>query len=219
MTNRIRSTDVDNNMTPDASARLLPLTWFHPRPKETIGLPGDAFVLTFPVSAMDVHLLSKDNDESQFGFGHVELGDRFVLTIRLQMGGLQVYWVGDMTDPEIWAAIDSWKRARHVPIMFEVESPQRRERLVGVMPVSGIAFPQEVRRNPDRAPTVHTWHDLKSLADSGLLQVQATTDIPGIPLRHVLSSAILTKRLEPFVNQRPPVRKPVPIKTHWVPAQ
>lgn len=218
MTKKVKCINKDDHEKANAAARLLPLQCFQPRPKETIGLPRDTFVLSCPISATEENFLSKEGDSCQFGFGTIEVGDRFILTIRLQLGGLQIYWVGDMTDPEIWAAIDSWKLARHVPVMFEVRGPQRVERLVGVMPVSGAALPQEAHRDADRPPTVHTWHDLKLLAESGLLQLQATTDIPGIPLQHVLSSPILTKRLEPFVNEQPPLREPVPIKAHWVAA-
>jgi len=216
MNERIRLIETDTSVV--ATGHLLLLGLFNPRPKETIGLPGDISVLTFPISARHAHLFEKKYEDARFGFGHVELEDGPVLTMRFQLGDFQIYWVADITDPELWAAIDSWKRARRVPIMFAVDQAGRRNGYVAVVGIPGQTLPEEVHRDSDRRPTVDTWHAMASLAGSGLLQMQATSDIPGMALQHVLAGAVLTRRLEPFVHQRPLVKKPVVVKASWVPA-
>jgi len=89
------------------------------------------------MSAKHAHLFEKKYEDVRFGFGHVELDDGPALTMRFQLGDFQNYWVADITDPEIWAAIDSWKRARRVLMMFAVAEPGQRNGYVAVVGIPG----------------------------------------------------------------------------------
>lgn len=51
--------------------------------------------------------------------------DNRIMTIRLQVGGTQVYWLADMTDPEVWSAIDVWTNAEKFPFALEFESGKK----------------------------------------------------------------------------------------------
>lgn len=183
-----------------AIGRLVPLQDFKPRPKQTIGLPREISVLTCAIGPTEGYCLSRKPGEASFGFGHIELDDGPLMSIRFQLDDLQVYWVAQLTDPEIWAAIDVWKRAGRVPILFDVEEANRRHQMVCVIDLPSDTSRHDLHRlRPDRAPTGRTWQSMVSLAASGQLQMQATTDLQGIPLRHVLANVLLTKRLEKAV--------------------
>jgi hypothetical protein len=45
-----------------------------------------------------------------FGFGCIHVDDCPLLTMRLQIGALQLYWLADPSDPEVWKTIDLWKK-------------------------------------------------------------------------------------------------------------
>jgi hypothetical protein len=167
------------------------------------GLPGDIPVLTCPIAASDALCLESNNRQSCFGFGRIQLDESVLMTIRLQLGAVQVYWVAEMTDPEIWAAIDMWKGVRRVPIAFKVEAGDRWRIKFCTPEITSKKLSNEQYRTLDREPSAHTWHGLASLVGSGLLQMGATSDIPGLALRRVFVNALLTERLEPFTKERP----------------
>jgi hypothetical protein len=48
---------------------------------------------------------------------------------------------------------------------------------------------------------------------TGFMQMQATTDIPGIPLEHAFAAGLLTKQFEGVAEQEPLVKKAVIVKT------
>jgi len=75
---------------------------FNPRPGKAVGLPDDTPALTCLVTAADAHCLKTNYSASCFGFGYVELDDCVLVTLRLQLGDLQVYWLAEISDPEVW---------------------------------------------------------------------------------------------------------------------
>ncbi|WP_371881514.1 hypothetical protein [Caballeronia sp. S22] len=180
--------------------RLIPLQHFKPRPKETIGLPKEAPVLTCSIEPTVASAFLKNSRSASFGFGFMELDDGQVMTIRLQLDGLQVYWIAPLTDPELWAAIDIWKRAGRAIILFDIQEAKRRHEVVCVIDMPRDIARHDVHRlRPDNAPSERTWQSMVLLAGSGMIQLQATSDIPGMPLRHVSANVLLTKRLETVV--------------------
>jgi len=92
-----------------AIGTLEKLQSLRPKPNQAAGLPGDIPVLTCPVPSTDAHCLASNYSQSRFGFGRIQLEDGWLMTIRLQLGDLQIYWLAEMTDPEVWAAIDMWR--------------------------------------------------------------------------------------------------------------
>ncbi|WP_343654392.1 hypothetical protein [Paraburkholderia caribensis] len=59
------------------------------------------------VSSIDMaRYMEVSRTEGCFGFGHFRVGDRGVLSFRLQSGGAQVYWLADAADPRAWATVD-----------------------------------------------------------------------------------------------------------------
>ncbi|MCY1558563.1 hypothetical protein D9M68_955100 [compost metagenome] len=53
--------------------------------------------------------------------------------------------------------------------------------------------------NPE--PSATTMTQLLRLVSSGILEAEATTDIEGVPLRHVFVNALVTKRVSQFIDQ------------------
>ncbi|KML19762.1 MULTISPECIES: hypothetical protein [Burkholderia] len=177
--------------------------------KQAAGMPGNIPVLTCPISMEDYDYLSSNQGRSNFGFGRVQLSSGMLMTIRMQLRGLQVYWLAEMTDPEIWRAIKMWQQAKRVPIAFKIDAGAGWDVTFCAHEIPEEKLSNEVFRTPDCEPTWHTWHSLATVAGSGLMQKQATTDIEGVPLRRVLVNAMLTKRLERFINERPSIVPPV----------
>jgi hypothetical protein len=194
----IKVIDTENELV--AVGRLVPLQSFKPRPKETIGLSKETPVLSCALEPNVASAFLKNSRSASFGFGYMELDDGQAMTIRLQLDGFQIYWIAPLTDPEVWAAIDNWKRTGRAVILFDIQEAKRRHEVVCVIDMpSDIARHDVHRLRPDRVPTERTWQSMVFLVGSGMVQLQATSDIPGIPLRHVSANVLLTKRLEKVV--------------------
>jgi hypothetical protein len=121
-----------------------------------------------------------------FGFGHFRAGDRVVLSFRLQSGAAQNYWLADSADSSVWALIDDMKRVGEAGFLLGEEEqsvfipwklmPQ--ENLIGAIRAECLAHPG------DRSDAV------RSLAQSGFVEKNATTDIPGVELAYVHVSVL-----------------------------
>ncbi|AQV96559.1 hypothetical protein BJN34_22085 [Cupriavidus necator] len=167
------------------------------------GLPGNLPVLTCPISEKEKHLLESMGGKSNLGFGCINLADGSKLhTIRFQMGGLQFYWVADMVDPEVWAAIDMWRTVGRMPLLFRIENGEDWGAKFGVISGPTGTLSNEVfRRGGNPEPSATTVTQLLRLVSSGILEAEATTDIEGVPLRHVFVNALVTMRVSQFIDQ------------------
>jgi hypothetical protein len=189
---------------PVGIGRLIELRSLEARPKQTVGMPVATQVLACPVAPPAAHWFSKGNGQANFGFGHIPREDGLLMTIRAQIGGLQVYWIAEMADPEVWAAIDKWRRVKRAPVMFEIREGARSDKVFGVFDVPlGTLHNEAYRHRPDPVPTAQRLHSIVSFVGSGALQLPASTDMAGVQLRQVLTNVIVTKRLEPFVKASP----------------
>lgn len=174
------------------------------RPRQTIGMPIDTPVLACPLAPKDAHLLSKCNGRANFGFGHIPREDGLLMTIRAQIGGLQIYWVTEMAEPTVWAAIDKWKKLKRVPVMLETHEGERIDRVFGVFDLpAGTLRNEAYRHEPVEVPTAERFHRVVSFVGSGILQKGATTDMVGVPLQQVLANVVLTERVAPFLKASP----------------
>ncbi|CAL8477062.1 hypothetical protein [Caballeronia sp. S22] len=167
-------------------------------------MPADTPVLTCPVAPADAGWLSKSNGRACFGFGFIPREDGLLMTIRAQIGGLQIYWVSEMADPEVWAAIDKWKKVKRVPVLLETQEGERIDHAFGVFDLPAGTLRNEAHRHgPDPVPTAQRLHGIVSYVGSGVLQTRATTDVLGVPLQQVLANVMLTERFAPFVKASP----------------
>lgn len=86
--------NIENELV--AVGRLIPVQHFKPRPKETIGLPKETPVLSCAIEPTVASAFLKNSRSASFGFGHMELDDGHVMTIRFQLDGLQIYWIAPL---------------------------------------------------------------------------------------------------------------------------
>ncbi|ACC75965.1 hypothetical protein Bphy_6958 (plasmid) [Paraburkholderia phymatum STM815] len=161
---------------PVALGRLEELQSFDERPRLAAGLPGNIPVLTFPLRPSEAQCLSRNYRGYQFGFGHVETGDGMLLTMRLQLEAVQFYWIAQMTDPELWAAIDMWRREQRIPVGLKIQNGKAWDIsfLVLDMPLPTPLTAEKYRRAPQRVVTPHDWKCMAALT-GGLMQIQAVT--------------------------------------------
>jgi hypothetical protein len=139
----------------------------------------DTPVLGSPVDIK--RFLELSRVEGTFGFGHFRVDGRIVLSMRLQSGAAQIYWLADSADPSLWAAIDVMKKNQEVGFMLEEgrqsvfvrwDLPPNHED-IRVLRAESLSHPGGLC---DAA---------LELANSGLVEANATTDIPGIELKYV----------------------------------
>ncbi|EKS70219.1 MULTISPECIES: hypothetical protein [unclassified Caballeronia] len=78
-------------------------------------LPSDLPILTSPTNAKTFKAIGTEHESTCFGFGKMAIDDLDILTLRLQLGGTQIYWLADVTDAEVWQALDKWLKRQVVP--------------------------------------------------------------------------------------------------------
>ncbi|NVH75742.1 hypothetical protein FSB08_25170 [Paraburkholderia sp. JPY432] len=183
---------------------LTPQWMFGSEPEKAIALPDYTPVLTFNMEVRNIDELRSRYRPTSFGWSFIEIGDCLLMIFCLQVGDVQFHWVAHATDPDLWEAIEMWKRAGKVTTLLRVAEGERRRILIGAAEISShTPSLSSDWHGPDHAPTAETLQKLASVVASGLLKSQATSDIPGIELRHVFANVLLTKRLEPFLNDSP----------------
>jgi hypothetical protein len=197
-----------------AIGRLEPLQSFESRPNQAIGLPGNMPLLMCPVAASDANCLATKVGHGNFGFGTILLRQGLVQSIRVQVNDVQAYWLTDMTDPEVWAALDKWRKAKQALVQFNVRGePGESGHSVFLKPdVPEGAYRNEQFRNAPAPSVRNIWAGMSALAQSGILEHQAESDIEGITLRRVFVSLLLTKRFEPCVDFSQMVEKPAHVQ-------
>ncbi|WP_413658043.1 hypothetical protein [Paraburkholderia phenoliruptrix] len=181
---------------------LLPVWTFRPRPEQTCGLPDETPVLTCAVTNKEADCLETERSDSHFTFEWVRTDDFISLNICLHLGHTRVYWVVDISDPEVYEAIELWKRAGKVPIAFFVREGEVRRQLyhVALMP----PFNPEVGAHWSDArhkPTERRWEAMTVLLDTWRRLPYITKVIVGTPLRHALGNVLLTKRWERLARE------------------
>ncbi|WP_066739189.1 hypothetical protein [Cupriavidus sp. D384] len=171
--------------------------------KQARGLPGNLPVLTCPIRQEDRRMFGPSYENTNLGFGCIDLEDGSKLqTIRFQMEDLQFYWVADIVDPVMWAAIDVWRIVGRFPFLFYMQNGDTWDATFSVVNAPfGSLRNEAFRRGANVAPSAATATELLSLVASGSLQAGATSDIPGVPLRHVFVNALVTEWAKDVVHQ------------------
>ncbi|RKR36246.1 hypothetical protein [Paraburkholderia sp. BL17N1] len=204
----------DMNPSFIAIGRLELLQSFESRPNQAIGLPGDMPVMMCPVAASDADCFATKEGRVNFGFGAIQLRQGLVQSIRVQINDVQTYWLTDMTDPAVWAALDKWRKAKQALVQFNVRGePGELGHSVFLKPgVPQGAYRNEQFRNGPAPSARHIWAAMSALAHSGILEQQAESDIEGITLRRVFVNLLLTKRFVPCVDANQMVEKPAHVQ-------
>lgn len=171
--------------------------------KQARGLPGNVPVLTCHITEEQKHLLGPRIGKGNLGFGYIPLDDGIKLQmIRIQLGDLQFYWIAEMDDPELWAAIDMWMAVGRLPVLFKIQNGKDWDCTLIAFATPPGPLPNEAfRTGANLKPSATTMAQLLLLVSSGILQGEATTDIPGVSLRHVFVNVLMTEWTRQFIEQ------------------
>ncbi|SIT45343.1 conserved hypothetical protein [Paraburkholderia ribeironis] len=162
------------------------------------GLADNVPILTCPLELPDLVAIRSQGPGTCFGYGSMQVDDARILTFRLQLGGVQIYWLADLTDAEVWTAMDLWQKQQFVPFAFQVEKRLTiccKAEIGSKAPIIG-----QFRNQICADAPAEMWDILTDTAASGWVHQQASTDIPGVPLEHVLVNVLVTKRYEALVK-------------------
>jgi hypothetical protein len=181
---------------------LLPLWAFKPRPAQTSGLPDSTPMLTCAVTNDEADCLETACSDSYFTFEWVKTDDFISLNICLYLGDTRVYWVVDISDPDVYEAIELWKRAGKVPIAFFARDGEVQRQLYHIAPMP--PFNPKVGTywsEPCHEPTARRWEAMTELLNAWRRLPDITEVIVGTPLRHAMGNVLLTKRWERLASE------------------
>ncbi|WP_061128624.1 hypothetical protein [Caballeronia catudaia] len=190
------------------SEALLPLWALGSRALELAGMRDDTPVLTFKIDASLADFIASCEEGGQLTFGWFET--RQPEFIRLRYRDVEIYWLVDRHDPEIWEAVYRWNLAGRVPIRFEVVDGTQRKLLICTADVPTDTGPFDPAHKLCYAggeeASTHMWICLTALAGNGNWQWDEEDgeiyDIWTVPLRHSLFRVLLTRRWEEYLNHR-----------------
>ena len=135
------------------------------------------------------------------GCGHRAGPGLSVVTIRFQIGATQIYFLADASCRQLWTVIDTWRANRQAPVAL-IEDGQ----ILYLVPefdwtpgksTSGIDY---LRRECERDMSVPFMEFCSSLAASGSIERQATSDLEGIKLSHVEVNILVPERLTRYIG-------------------
>ncbi|QOT79899.1 hypothetical protein [Cupriavidus basilensis] len=84
------------------------------------GPPPHAGALTCPVADSCWERLPQDFAPATIRFDREQVGTHPIISTKLSLGELEIVWLADAQDPDVWMAIDFWKRMKVVPIVLGV---------------------------------------------------------------------------------------------------
>jgi len=188
------------------SGALLPLWAFGSRAPAMAGMRDDTPVLTCTIDASPADFVASCEEGGYLSFGFFETREPDF--IRLRYRDVEIYWLVDHSDPEVWEAVYRWKSAGRVPIRFEVVGGAQKRFLFSTadMPTDTGRFGDASIYGGGEGPTKHMWMCLTALAGNGNWQFDEEDgeiyDIWTVPLRYSLFRVLLNRRWLGYLNHR-----------------
>ncbi|KWU19220.1 MULTISPECIES: hypothetical protein [Burkholderiaceae] len=177
--------------------------------------PGNLPVLNATVDPSEFNTFMQahqnGNAPSCFGFGNIaslsRAGDKMqIMTIRFQVGGVQFYWLADMSDGDVWRAVDAWRKRGQVPIAIGHSDQMA---YVVIDYAAGSMTLDRFRDQIRSEPSQEFFDMVSDVASSGFVEAQATTDIPDTPLDRVIVNLLVSPRQQQYVHGNVMRDKPV----------
>jgi hypothetical protein len=171
-------------------------------------LPANLPVLTCILDQVQYSTLVRSSHCVGFGMGRVPLrvseeqlvNDR-IMAIRIQIGGTQVHWLADLTDPELQTSIDAWASAEKLPFALTIVSRKTQKCFFGMVDFLPTEIPlNQFRFDAGEEMSRRVWDKTVWLATCGIPQMAATTDIPRVALKRVFVNVLMTSRLQAFAK-------------------
>lgn len=201
---------IDSSFGMFAVGSLKPNSEFQTSSLSAKKLPGGLPVLMGTVDHKEFDSLMRPGGRGSFGLGNMAFNvagkTRHILTMRAQVEATQLYWLADMSDAEVWAAIDAWRKQKRIPVVFG-DSNRVAYTVSEYRPISYKV--EDFRREISPKVSREFWDMATTAAVSGFVQMQATTDIPGVKLERVGVNVLVTKRMRRFMNGQPLREKPI----------
>ncbi|AQV96562.1 hypothetical protein BJN34_22100 [Cupriavidus necator] len=186
------------------SGALLPLWALAKKEPALAGLSDDTPVLTCSINARLAEFFESCEQGGRLSFGFFQTREPHF--IRWCCSDVEIHWLIDYFDPEIWEAVFKWKLAGRVPIRFEVAGAGQARYVISTasMPPDIRPF-DEPRSHGGDEPTAHMWTCLTALAKNGNWQYDEVSgeiyEIPTVPLRFSLFRVLLTRRWLAYLNR------------------
>ncbi|MHA7684980.1 hypothetical protein [Cupriavidus sp. PET2-C1] len=184
---------------------LLPLWALAKKEPALAGLSDGTPVLNCSINARLSEYVASCEQGGRLSFGFFETREPHF--IRWSYRDVEIYWLIDYFDPEVWEAVYKWKRAGRVPIRFEIAGAGQARYLISTasMPPDIRPF-GEPRSHGGDEPTTHMWTCLTALAENRNWQYDEVSgevyEIPTVPLRFSLFRVLLTRRWLAYLNRR-----------------
>lgn len=186
------------------SGALLPRWALGSRAPELAGMRDDTPVLSCKIDASLAEFIASCEEGGQLTFGWFETRQPYF--IRLRYRDVEIYWLVDHSDPEIWETVRRWTLAGRVPIRFEISGAEKRKSLIVTADMPEDTGPFERCYGGREEASTHMWICLTALAGNGNWQYDEEDgeiyDIWTVPLRHSLFRVLLTRRWEEYLNHR-----------------
>lgn len=188
------------------SGALLPLWALGSKAPELAGMGDETPVLTCSINASVAAFIASCEERGHLSFGWFET--RQPEFIRLRYRDVEIYWLVDHSDPEVWETIYRWKSAGRVPIRFEIIGGGSESFLFCTvdMPTNTGHFDDAESYCGGEGPTEHMWICLTALAGNGNWQYDEEDgeiyDIWTVPLRYSLFRVLLTRQWQRYLNQQ-----------------
>lgn len=129
------------------------------------------------------------------------------MAIKVQLGGTQIIWLADMTDPEIWQAIERWKREKAMPIVVGVKNGDgwNYHTYLVPMPTYKLCIEGDISKKKPRWHVEALWMGMTSPVIRYTAQARAKSDIEGVTLEHAFvyplrTEGMLELRAEPHAQ-------------------
>ncbi|PZR48480.1 hypothetical protein [Paraburkholderia fungorum] len=147
-----------------------------------------------------------------FGFGRIQGPGFSVISIRFQIGSIQIYWLADASDVQMWKTIDAWRASNAVPVaLVEAGMAMYSVHELDWIPGKSRSRTDDMRGECAGDNSAAFLSFAVGLASSGLLEEQATTDLEGIALSHVEVNVLITERLQQYFLPEPLSGRPMAV--------
>jgi hypothetical protein len=125
--------------------------------------------------------------------------------IRLRYRDMEIYWLVDHSDPEIWEAIAKWKRMGRVPIKFSILYSQPGQSMLETvgMPLDTSPF-VDTGTQGFEGPTSFMWDGMAALTECPYLEAEALSHLSTVPFRLVIINVLVTRRWLTYLNDWKP---------------
>jgi hypothetical protein len=189
-----RLNDFDGDAHAVGTLDLLARFWREP--EMPAGLLPYTLALTCPVPASSLEGLPRDSSKATVSFERIQMGPHPAIAMRLVLGDIEVVWLADAQDADVWMAIDFWKEAKVVPVVLGFEEHgEERYRFFFPTMLPGV-FPKEALFGwADGRGDAELWTSMIAFSEShGAAFPLVSARVPPLPrpvgfkgIKHLLS--------------------------------